>query len=227
MRLSSLALLTVVVAPLTSGCSFASFQTAHTQAPSSVSVTPGVAQVFNRVDDQNGRDQLTNLGAQVGGRVGITKRVDAGLGSFLFGGVKADLKVNLLEPHRRLALSPRVGAGYRFGGGRSVGLLEGGAIVSYRLFDHFEPYFGLTFANHWIEPGPPPEPLPPNVVGRSGRGDGLLQLNVGIELMLSDHVALLGEYGHWFPLNDDPGDFYAFLPTNIAGLALRIGKLRP
>ena len=86
---------------------------------------------------------------------------------------------------------------------------------------------GLTFANHWIEPGPPPGPLPPNVVGHRGSGDGLLQLNLGIELMLSDHVALLGEYGHWFPLNDDPGDFYAFVPTNIAGFALRIGKLRP
>jgi hypothetical protein len=220
------ALPALVAASLTSSCSFGSFQTAHTQAPASVSVTPGVAQVFNRVDDQNGRDRLTNLGAQLGGRFGITKRVDAGLGSFLFGGVKADLKVNLLAPHRRLALSPRLGAGYRFGS-RSVGLLEGGAIVSYRLFDSFEPYLGLTFANHWLEPRPPPGPLPPNVVRRRGGGDGLLQLNLGVELMLSDHVALLGEYGHWFPLNDDPGDFYAFVPTNIAGLALRIGKLRP
>ena len=217
----------LVAAWLTSGCSFGSFQTAHTQAPGSVSVTPGVAQVFNRVDDQNGRNRLTNLGAQLGGRLGITKRVDAGVGSFLFGGVKADVKVNLLEPHRRLALSPRLGGGYRFGGGRSVGLLEGGAIASYRLLDGIEPYLGLTFANHWIEPGPPPGPLPPNVVGHRGSGDGLLQLNLGIELMLSDHVALLGEYGHWFPLNDDPGDFYAFVPTNIVGLALRIGKLRP
>ena len=54
-----------------------------------------------------------------------------------------------------------------------------------------------------------------------------LELELELELELSDHIALLGEYGHWFPLNDDPGDFYAFVPTNIAGLALRIGKLRP
>ena len=227
MRPSFRALPALAAASLTSSCSFGSFQTAHTQAPGSVSVTPGVAQVFNRVDDQNGRNRLTNLGAQLGGRLGITKRVDAGLGSFLFGGVKADVKVNLLEPHRRLALSPRLGAGYRFGGSRSVGLLEGGAIASYRLLDGIEPYLGLTFANHWIEPGPPPGPLPPNVVGHRGSGDGLMQLNLGIELMLSDHIALLGEYGHWVPLNDDPGDFYAFVPTNIVGLALRIGKLRP
>ena len=68
---------------LASGCSFGAFQTAHTQAPATVSVTPGVAQVFNRIDDQNGRSTITNLGAQLGGRVGITNRVDAGLGSFL------------------------------------------------------------------------------------------------------------------------------------------------
>jgi len=210
---------------LLGGCSFSTFQTAHTQAPATVSVTPGVAQVFNRIDDQSGRSTITNLGAQLGGRVGITNRVDAGLGSFLFSGVKADVKVNLLERHDRLAIAPRLGAGYR--GGRRVGMLEGGAIASYRFFDRFEPYFGLTFANHWIEADPPPGPLPANVVGHRGAGDGLLQLNLGLELLLSDHIAVLGEYGHWFPLNNDPGDFYTFVPTNIAGLALRIGRVRP
>jgi hypothetical protein len=212
-------------ASLTSGCSFGAFQTAHTQAPSTASVTPGVAQLFNRIDDQQGRGAATNLGAQLGARVGVSQRVDVGLGSFLLSGVKADVKVNLLERHQRLALSPRLGAGYRLE--RSVGMLEGGAIASYRLFDKFEPYLGLTFANHWIEPEPPPGPLPSNVVGRSGTGDGLLQLNLGVELMLSEHVALLGEYGHWFPLNNDPGDFYTFVPSNIAGVALRIGRVRP
>jgi hypothetical protein len=215
----------LIAAALTSGCSFGSFQTAHTQPPGSLSVTPGVARVFNRFDEENGRDTLTNVGLQLGGRVGITQRVDAGLGTFMGGGGKADVKVNLLDAQRRLAIAPRLGAGYR--GGRAVALLEAGAITSYRFSTRFEPYLGLTFANHWIDPEPPPEPLPRDVVGRRGTGDGVLQLNLGIELMLSDHIALLGEYGHWFPLNDDPGDFYAFVPTNIAGLALRIGKLRP
>lgn len=215
----------LVGAWLACGCSFGAFQTAHTQAPATVSITPGVAQVFNRIDDQEGRSMLTNWGAQLGGRVGITERVDAGLGSFLFSGVKADVKVNLLERHQKLAIAPRLGAGYRFG--RGVGMVEGGAIASYRFFNRFEPYLGLTFANHWIEPEPPPGPLPPNVVGHRGAGDGLLQLNLGLELLVSDHVAVLGEYGHWSPLNNDPGDFYAFVPTNIAGIALRIGRIRP
>lgn len=210
---------------LLSGCSFGAFQTAHTQAPATLSVTPGVARVFNRTDDETRGDTITNVGGQLGGRAGITQQVDAGVGSFLFSGVKADVKVNLLERHRSFALAPRIGGGYRWQ--RSVRMLEAGAIASYRFSDQIEPYLGLTFANHWIAPEPPPGPLPANVVGRRGSGDGLLQLNFGIELMLAEHVALLGEYGHWFPLNDDPGDFYAFVPSNIAGMALRIGRIRP
>jgi hypothetical protein len=214
-----------VGALLTCGCSFGMFQTAHTQAPGSVSVTPGVAQVFNRIDDQAGRSSITNLGAQLGGRVGLGKRVDVGLGSFFGYGAKVDVKVNLLDPRQRLALAPRLGAGYRWQ--RNVGMLEGGAITSYRIADQFEPYLGLTYANHWIEPEPPSGPPVPNLAPRRGTGDGLLQLNLGVELRLSEYVALLGEYGHWFPLNNDAGDFYAFIPTNVAGLALRIGRVRP
>lgn len=209
---------------LTSGCSFGMFQTAHTQAPGTVSVTPGVAQVFNRLDDENGRGVLTNVGAQLGGRLGITKRVDAGLGSFMAYGMKADVKVNLLERSQKLAIAPRLGAGYRLA--RSVRMLEAGAIASYRLAD-VEPYLGLTFANHWIEPEEPDGRLPPNAVTRREMGDGLLQLNLGFEVRVSDHVAFLAEYGHWFPMNNDPGDFYSFVPTNVAGIALRFGRVRP
>lgn len=209
---------------LTSGCSFGMFQTAHTQAPGTVSVTPGVAQVFNRLDDESGRDMLTNVGAQLGGRLGISKRVDAGLGSFMAYGMKADVKVNLLERSQKFALAPRLGAGFRLE--RSVRMLEAGAIASYRLGD-VEPYLGLTFANHWIEPEKPGGQLPPNAVTRREVGDGLLQLNLGFEVRVSEHVAFLGEYGHWFPMNNDPGDFYAFVPTNVGGIALRFGRVRP
>lgn len=224
MSTRSLSLLTVVGAALVSGCSFGTFQTAHTQPPATVSVTPGIAQAFNRIDDQQGRGVLTNVGAQLGGRVGITKRVDAGIGTFLVTGAKLDAKVNVLDPRQRLAIAPRLGAGYR--AGREIWLVEGGALASYRASSAFEPYVGLTFANHWIEPKAPQLVLPSNVVGRSGTGDGLLQLTLGVELALSRHVAVLAEYGHWFVVNNDPGDYYRFLPTNIAGLALRIGKIR-
>lgn len=52
-------------------------------------------------------------------------------------------------------------------------------------------------------------------------------MSLGMELVASRHVGVLAEYGHWFVLNNDPGDYYRFLPTNIAGLALRIGRVRP
>lgn len=219
------AFLALGAASLACGCSFGSFQTAHTQAPGTVSGTVGLARVFNELDDERGRSVLTNTGAQLGGRLGISKRVDAGLGSFMAYGIKADVKVNLLAPSHKLALAPRLGAGYRLE--RAVRMLEAGAIASYRIADRFEPYAGLTFANHWIDPAKPDGPLPANAVTRREMGDGLLQLNLGFELRLSEHVAMLAEYGHWFPMNNDPGDFYAFVPTNVAGMALRFGRVRP
>ncbi len=181
--------------------------------------------MFNRLDDEKGRGVLTNMGAQLGGRLGISKRVDAGLGGFMAYGMKADVKVNLLERSQKLAIAPRLGGGLRLE--RSVRMLEAGAIASYRVADSFEPYVGLTFANHWIEPEQPSGQLPANAVTRREMGDGLLQLNLGFEIRVSEHVALLGEYGHWFPMNNDPGDFYAFVPTNVAGIALRFGRVRP
>lgn len=209
----------------TSACSFGAFQTAHTQAPGTVSGTLGAAQVFNDLDDKGGRSTITNLGAQLGGRLGISQRVDAGLGSFMAYGLKADVKVNLLPRSHQLALAPRLGAGYRFE--RKVRMLEAGVVASYRLADRFEPYAGLTFANHWIEPENPDGQLPANAVTRREMGDGLLQLNLGVELEVSEHAAWLVEYGHWFPMNNDPGDFYSFVPTNVVGVALRFGRVRP
>lgn len=214
----------LMLGSLACGCSFGTFQTAHTQAPGSVSVTPGVAQVFNSIDDHEGRGMLTNVGAQLGGRVGITPRLDAGLGSFMLSGVKADAKVNVLDPDAKLAIAPRLGVGYRWG--REIWLTEGGAIASYRLRDRFEPYLGLTFANHWIEADEPPLTVPEGALGKTGTGDGVLQMSLGFELVLSRHVAVLAEYGHWFPLYDDPGDYYDFLSTDIVGVALRIGRVR-
>lgn len=211
---------------LASGCSFGSFQTAHTQPPGTVSGLAAGTFIFNRLDGYEGHGGSTNLGAQFGARVGLAQRLDLGIGTFLGSGLKTDVKVNLLDPHWRFALAPRLGAGYRLG--REIGMLEAGAVTSYRFSPHFEPYLGATFANHWIQSERPTDiQVPENAVGRSGTGDGLLQLNLGVELALSSHVALLAEYGHWFPLNDDPGDFYRFVPTNITGIALRFGRVSP
>lgn len=213
-----------VLGGLASGCSVGSFQTAHTQLPGTLSITPGVTYVTNRIDDEQGRGTLTNSTAQLSGRAGLTERIDVGVGTFLQTGLKGDVKMNVLPPRAKLALAPRLGAGYRFG--REIAMVEGGAITSYRLVRGLEPYIGLSFANHWIE-AEAPVTAPPNAVAARGTGDGLLQLSIGVELLQTTNFAILAEYGHWFPLNDDPGDFYRFLPTNIFGIAVRLGRVSP
>ena len=64
-------------------------------------------------------------------------------------------------------------------------------------------------------------------VNRSGTGDGLLQLTIGAQALIAAYTALMVEVSHWIPLNDDPGDFYAFVPTTLIGLGIRIGYLDP
>lgn len=206
------------------GCSFGTFQTGHTQAPGTLSATTGMTLVSNSLDGEAGRGGVTNVGAQFSGRLGLARHVDLGLGTFMLTGLRTDVKVNLLDPSAKLAIAPRLGAGLRFG--REVRMLEAGAITSYALARSFEPYFGLSFANHWIEPEAPTYTLPANLAPSRRTGDGLLQLSLGFEAVLSDHSALLAEFQHWFPLNDNPGDFYRFVPTNVFGIALRFGSVR-
>lgn len=224
--MSQLQLASVAVASglLVVGCSFGTFQTGHTQAPGTLSATAGMTLVANGIDSEAGRSTLTNLGAQLSGRLGIARHVDLGLGTFMLTGLATDVKVNLLAPSARWAIAPRLGAGLRLG--REVRMLEGGAITSYALTPDFEPYFGLTFANHWIEPEAPTYTLPPNLAPSRRTGDGVLQLCLGFEARLTNGPALLAEFQHWFPLNDNPGDFYRFVPTNIFGMALRFGRVR-
>lgn len=214
----------LLIAPYLGGCSFGLFQTAHTQPPGTVSATLGATRISNELDGLAGRDELTQLGAEVSARVGLTRRLELGLGSFFQSGARASAKLNVLDPTSPFALAPRAGVGYahRYG----VVMAEGGAIASYRFFDRLEPYVGLTFANHWITNYPPPPVVPPNLAPGSGSGDALLQGALGLEAALGDHVALLAEYGHWFVLTNDPGDFYAFVPTNVLGIALRVGAVR-
>jgi hypothetical protein len=96
--------------------------------------------------------------------------------------------------------------------------------VSCRLSPWVEPYLGLTFANYWIgDYTRPAAPAPPGwrYARRRHTGDGVLELNLGVELP-SKHYATFVEYSHWFVLQDDPGDFYHFVPTNIFGVAVRL-----
>jgi hypothetical protein len=208
-------------APCVAGCSFGLFQTAHTQPPGQPLVTVGLTKVKNAIDEVGGRTELTSLGLQAGARVGVLRRLDLGVGSFFLSGGRADVKVNLVDPTGPFALSPRAGIGYQHRYG--VLMAEAGGIASYRFFGMLEPYAGLTFANHWLTNHPPPSVnLPRSLAPGTGTGDGLLQAAVGLAFDTKRHVGFMAEYGHWFVMQDDPADFYAFVPTNVLGVALRV-----
>jgi hypothetical protein len=203
-----------------SGCSFGLFQTAHTTPPGRVRGSAGLSYVSNRVLKQQ-TNPFLNVGMDAALRVGLTPHLDVGLGSFELAGAALDAKYNLLRADQDWALAPRVGVAY--GINYETFRAEAGGIASYQISRFVEPYLGLTFANYWIGNYTPPEGPPPpgwRYAARKGKGDGVLELNVGVELP-SKHFATLLEYGHWFVLQDDPGDFYHFVPTNIVGVAVR------
>jgi len=218
-RLATAALLGALCA-----CSTNLFQTAHTTPPGRVRANVGLSYLSNRViaqQSRSGPNPFVSIAGQAGLRVGVTEHLDLGLGSFEIEGAALDAKYNLLGPAQPWALAPRVGAAY--GGNYQTFRAQAGGIASYRASRLVEPYLGLTFANYWIgKYTRPSQPAPAgsHYAHRSGSGDGVLELNFGVELP-SKHYATLLEFSHWFVLQDDPGDFYRFVPTNLVGVAMR------
>jgi hypothetical protein len=97
-----------------------------------------------------------------------------------------------------------------------------GGIASYRVTAGFEPYVGVTFADHWIERPPPDVQLAPgeSLASRTYVGDGLVQLNAGFELSAHTGVGMFAEYGIWLPAQNDPGDGYAFVTTHVFAIGV-------
>ncbi|HXK16926.1 MAG TPA: hypothetical protein VNG33_03960 [Polyangiaceae bacterium] len=207
-----------------SGCSSGLFQTAHTTPPGHLRGNVGLSYLSNRVtreQSRSGGEPFVSVSAQAGLRVGVTQHLDLGLGSFGIESATLDAKYNVLEHDQAWALAPRIGVAY--GGKYETFRAEAGGIVSYKASRLVEPYLGLSFANYWITDYTRPDtpaPAGSRYARRTGSGDGVLQLNLGVELP-SKHYATLLEYSHWFVLQDDPGDFYRFVPTNLVGVAVR------
>jgi hypothetical protein len=213
-----------LVASSTTACSYGLFQTAHTQPPGTVSATFGVTTVSNEIAEESGRNAFTNLGFEPSARVGLGRQLDVGVGGFFLSGGRADVKYDLLGPDEPLAIAPRFGVGYQVN--YAIFMAEIGVLESYRVTRWFEPYGGLTLADHWIGDYDAPDspPAGKTFADRTYSGDGLLKANLGVAFMPSSAVTLMLEYGHWFFLFDDPGDFYSFLPTDIFGAAIRFGR---
>jgi outer membrane protein W len=134
----------------------------------------------------------------------------------------------LIAPAAAFALAPRL----RVGGGTSpsgeLWLAETGVIASYRVVGQFEPYIALGFANYWInyhdlEVRSATVPRGPNqqLAARRGYGDGLLQGTIGFDSGFTEHWGVVTELRYWLPLQNDPGDRYRFVDSQIFAFAVR------
>ncbi len=218
------ALLALAIAQ--SGCGYAVAQTAHTEPSGSFAAAFGMNYVTNELSNVAGRDTTTRLGLQISPRLGLSDHVDVGLQPWWLLGTSADVKVDVLARHNRLAIAPRAGVGYAVASGKTVMAFAGG-LSSYRLTPDFEPYAGAVYANHWITRDPPDEiQLQPgeSFAARTGVGDGLVELSVGFMLGGSDGSGPYLEYDLWLPAQDDPGDNYAFVTTHVFAAGLHFGK---
>jgi hypothetical protein len=223
-----LTLLGVGCGAMSVGCSYGLFQTARTEPPGTVGGHIGQTVVFNEIDDEQERGGLSNTGMEPELRVGITDRLDLGVGPLHRTGTRADVKYNFMGPREDLALAVRTGGG--FGSEHKAYTALAGVIASYRLVAELEPYAAAIFANYWVTSYPAADAeLGPHerLVEATGTGDGLLQLTVGLQAPAGTGRSFMIELSRWYPMQNDPGDFYKFLPTTVVGAGFRFGAADP
>jgi hypothetical protein len=198
------------------GCGHALGQTAKTEPVGHTRMNVGVIAVTNENDEARHGFNLRNVGGELSTRVGLAENVDVGVSTWIIPGIRSDLKWSLFDRHHPYALALRAGGGLA-AGSTEVVMAMAGTIASYDLGKIATPYVGATFANHWVYPGrQPPPPRGERYAPRAGYGDGLLQLAVGLQLVQSRGAVWLFEYQYWRPMQNDPGDFYKFVPNHVA-----------
>lgn len=215
-----------------SGCATGLFQTAKTLPPGGVQVGLGVSHLLTDQQAAASEGASSSLEGftmpEAGLRVGVGHQTDVGLGSYLGLGLRADAKHNLVSATKPYALAPRVGLGAS--GSRDDWLWTWlvGLIASYDLHRVISVYTGASLVTHYIHRKYLPEPPPgERLVGRTPWGDGLLQASVGVEYRVASWMALQAEAGHWFTLQNDPGDGYRFVPAHVLGARLVVGSQAP
>ncbi len=205
----------------TSGCGgYGLMQTAHTEPPGKGGAVVGANLASNKLSGVAGRDSYQSFSQQAAPRVGLSDHVDVGAQPWMLFGVRGDAKVDLLDPRDPLAVAPRVGGGYAGTSTQTIMAMAGG-IVSYRLPGNVEPYLGVTYADHWIDRPVSAGLVAPgeSLVPRNNTGDGLVQLSIGLELP-GRASGFIAEYNLWLPANNDPGDGYAFVTTEVFAIGV-------
>lgn len=208
----------------TAACGYGTFQTAKTVAPGHTTLAAGASYVSNRNDSVEGHGGLDALAAELGPlRLGLTDHLDVGASMYLGLGARVDAKYNLLPRRARLAIAPRLGVGAARQSSWSFLMAMSGLLASYDVAPWVTPYAGLTYADHWISPETAAKTTLPNtrMAARRGYGDGLLMPVAGVRLGSEDSASFHVEYTRYVPMQNDPGDQYAFIPSNVvvAGFA--------
>lgn len=202
-----------------SACGFGLLQTAKTLPPGSAALTFGGGLVHNEiVEEVREGSGLPFAGfVDLNVRAGLAQQLDMGIGFFGLGG-RLDAKYNLVDSKERLALSPRIGTGYLAMGHSSIFTAHVGGLASYDVTPWFTPYGGVSFANYWTSHTPDlPPKLGPNerLVDRSGYGDGMVQLQAGAAFGVAGGSQVFVEYGRAIPAQNDLGDNYSFVASNV------------
>ncbi|MEO5769931.1 MAG: hypothetical protein ABIS92_16375 [Polyangia bacterium] len=210
------------------GCGVSRLQTARTVRVGETRVTLAGSYVHNALVGQRGASP-TNFPFDLMIRHGATPHLDWGVRTFFGLGLLGDVKWNVLPPDYRTALA--VSAGLAFAAdpindvdrGQSrlakIAHLPLSVTVSRAVVPWFTPYVALGYGNYWIF-NYAPRPIEPATTllpaARSGSGDGVASLHIGVELSRASGRALLLEYGYSRPWGlHDLGDGYSFSPNHL------------
>jgi len=189
-------------------------QTAKTVDPNAGRMTIGLSVMRNEYDAERKGPNVNNYSAEPGFRIGVAKKTDIGFGPWLGLGAQLDVKHELTPRERPYGLAIRGGGGGATGSTNAYSVFVG-VIASYAIAPWFTPYGGATFRNFWfVSSNPPDPPDGSRWASRRGYGDGLLHLTVGLRLGEQSGAMYL-EYSRWLPMQNDDGDFYRLVPTNI------------
>ncbi len=156
-------------------------------------------------------------------RHGVSDRVDIGARTFLALGALVDVKWGLLPADSPTSLAITAGAAGAWDTTKAKVLHVPLAVIASRpVRPWLTPYVAAGYSTYWIfeyansyrSPDLPP---------RTGTGDGLLVLQVGVELASAAGRAMLVEYTYARPLVNDPGDRYGFAVNQFFSIGFRTG----
>lgn len=204
------------------GCGLTHLQTARTTARGQTQTTIG-ASLIHTSDRGTELQGLPLVTPEIMVRHGASDRVDWGVRTFVGLGLLADLKWSLLSPERRTALAVSAGFGAAADPPRTILHVPLTVTASHTLLPWLTPYAAMSYGAFWIfgygdrDPGV-------QYAARTGTGDGVVTVHVGLELATRSRRGVFFEYSYARPVVDDPGDFYQFATNQFFSIAFRSGN---